>query len=163
MENKPRIAIGWILPDDGDGKFRIVGRDWNICRGVSISGQYSNPPLDHSRVWREIRVGLGLDIYPYEYFPRFRVVADMVDQAFEVWGDEKILHNEEWQKLIINKYFLPEEGTKFFTDGLHYFSANPDSQLVWDAEAGEMKLIIESYDTMLKELKNGQSAAEEEA
>ena len=86
--------------------------------------------------------------YSYEYFPRFRIVKNVVNQCYEVWGDEKILDNTNWQKLIVDKYFLPKERTKFFTDGLHYYSANPDSELVWDEVMGELKLIVKSYDDM---------------
>ena len=178
MNSKPHLAIGWILPgsvihDEEKREDVIVGRTYILCGGEEVAGEcinpreyhtdiwvryisakhlelneYINPPEYHSDIWLEFRENLGLDIYPYEYFPRFRIVKNVVNQTYEVWGDEKILDNTDWQKLIIDKYFLPEDRTRFFTDGLHYFSANPDSELVWDEVASELKLIIKSYDDM---------------
>lgn len=160
-ENKPRLAIGWIIPVDdedsnGKGGFQIVGRDWDLSDGEEVDGFYANPPLGHDSVWLELRGSLMLDIYPYEYFPRFRVVGNTIDSrnwSFEVWGDEKILDNGNWQEMIIQKYNLPDERTEFLTDGLHYFSANPDSELVWDPVENELKLIIDSYDKVRELLK----------
>ena len=149
-EATPRLAIGWIIPVDekteDKGEFEIVGWDWPVEEGETVDDIYANPPLGHDEVWPELRESLWLDTYPYEYFPRFRVVANRENSSFSVWGDEKILNNDSWQEMIIKKYNLPEEKTEFFTDGLHYFSANPDSELVWDPVDKEMKLIIDSYD-----------------
>ena len=153
MKKSPRIAIGWIIPGESIDKFEIVGRDWKSDEGELIEGRYLNPPMGHDALWPLLRVNLGLDVYPYEYYPRFRVVFDNEEKSFTVWGDRKIMKNPLWQILILKKYHLPHDRTLFMTDGLHYFSANPDSELVWDAIEGEMKLIIKSYDEMLEKIK----------
>ena len=153
MKTESRIALGWIIPGESLDKFEIVGRDWEIGEGELVEGRYLNPPMGHDALWPLLQVDLGLDVYPYEYYPRFRIVFDTIDNIFTVWGDEKILKKPLWQLMVLKKYSLPHDHTKFRTDGLHYFSANPDSELVWDAIEGEMKLIIKSYDEMLEKIK----------
>ena len=156
--NDPRLAIGWIIPGSDNDGFKIVDRIWNIEDGETIDGEYLNPPLGHFEVWEDLRKIVGMDIYPYEFFPRFRVVAkkggviNSEECKYEVWGDEKILVNTDWQDQLILNYNLPREDTEFLTDGVHYFSANPDSELVWDPEAKELKLIIDSYDDVRETL-----------
>ena len=152
MNKSPRIAIGWIISGDSIDKFEMVGRDWDVSEGELISDQFLNSPMGHDALWLEIREGLRLDVYPYEFYPRFRIVFDTKENNFTVWGDEKILKKPLWQILILKKYFLPHDRTQFLTDGLHYFSANPDSELVWDAVSGELKLLIESYDDVREKL-----------
>ena len=152
MKKEPRIAIGWIISGDSIDKFEIVGLDWDISEGELIGDQFLNPPMGHDTLWLEIREGLALDVYPYEYYPRFRIVFDIKENTFTVWGDGKILHKPLWQLMILKKYFLPHDRTQFRTDGLHYFSADPDSELVWDAVSGELKLIIKSYDDVREKL-----------
>jgi hypothetical protein len=145
----PGLVIGWIVTDENGELSCIVGKSWDFKDCLIVDEVFLNPPEGHDSVWLTLRDGIGKDVYPYEYYPRFRIVMNTANQTIQVWGDEKILANTEWQNRILRKYRLPEGKTTFLTDGLHYFSANPDSELVWDAVAGELKLIVKSYDEML--------------
>jgi hypothetical protein len=147
-----RLAVGWIITDERGDFSCIVGRSWDTKDSLVVDEVFLNPPEGHDVVWLTLRDGIGKDIYPYEYYPRFRVVANTSNQTYQVWGDEKILTNAEWQGRILREYRLPEGETTFLTDGLHYFSANPDSELVWDPVDGELKLIVKSYDEMLAKM-----------
>ncbi len=108
MEDKtPSVGIFWFFRGE------IIADAIPVTQGDEC-GKFVNHPLSHHDFWNAHRIkDRRLNAYDYDQLPRGRVIYDMEEDHYLVYGAESIVQTEVQRTLVCSTFLLVPTKTFF--------------------------------------------------